>query len=42
MLRLLCTFLQDQQVSLQEQAKDVQLRSDRVEELVTDTEPRTR
>ncbi|EIE27418.1 hypothetical protein COCSUDRAFT_64220 [Coccomyxa subellipsoidea C-169] len=35
-------FLQDQQTSLQQQATEVQLRSERVEELVTETEPRTR
>ena len=37
-----CTFLQDQQHMLQGQATEVQQRSDRVEEMVTETEPRTR
>jgi hypothetical protein len=36
------TFLQDQQSLLQSHAQDVQRRSERVEELVTETEPRTR
>ena len=42
MLGMCCTFLQDQQSMLQSHAQDVQRRSERVEELVTETEPRTR
>ena len=37
-----CTFLQEQHTRLQSHAQDVQRRSERVEELVTETEPRTR